>query len=183
MLPAGAALKDGFVQVRKHASRLGKADAVQWKRRWLYLRAERLFVLDKQVQPGAMPSDAKESSVLLAGAKVSPLFAWLLGCFLPSCDVSLLLTPPALLSAYLTCSQVSRQRTDVGRTTGSGKSCLVLECKRWTKHGKEQMEPRDYVMALPTEDEREQWIYMLQFAIEGQKQKQQLAAEAARNPS
>ena len=165
---------------------------MQWKRRWLYLRAERLFVLDKQVQPGAMPSDAKESSVLLAGAKVSSEhiyppapFACLLACLLaallrcePVAD-----PPPALPSAHLTCSQVSRQRTDVGRTTGSGKSCLVLECKRWTKHGKEQMEPRDYVMALPTEDEREQWIYMLQFAIEGQKQKQQLAAEAARNPS
>ena len=71
MLPPGAALKDGFVQVRKFASRLGKADAVQWKRRWLYLRAERLFILDKQLASSVQPSDAKESSILLAGAKVS----------------------------------------------------------------------------------------------------------------
>ena len=79
-----------------------------------------------------------------------------------------------------------RQQTDVGRANNSGKSCLVLECKRWTKHGKEQMEPRDYVMALPTEDEREQWIYMLQFAIEGQKQKRELeqaTAGGAASPS
>ena len=52
-------------------------------------------------------------------------------------------------------------------TSSRRQYCFVLQVRSWTKHGKFIAEGRDFVFALATEGEREEWMYLLQFAVEG----------------
>ena len=57
---------------------------------------------------------------------------------------------------------------DNGVATSSRRQyCFVLQVRSWTKHGKFINEGRNFVFSLETEGEREEWMYLLQFAVEG----------------